>query len=214
MRPQMEGAQNKAARSAARTSPSIPPDTEGDPSRTRRSRSVSLQRDAEQPGQEQSAATTYLQKLSSYGGYCWWCHQPAHDPNKCAAKPKPDMDDWVEAHAPPREGMRSRPELNVGGSSNKARRQTTRTAEEQRDYERAYTTEYTRRKRALEAEAKERAMSFHRECSEPLVGVGPCGAFTMYQLLHSAKIEPSDSVCASDRRPTLPAARWRDGDAL
>ena len=93
------------------------------------------------------------------------------------------MDDWVEAHAPPREGMRSRPELNVGGSSNKARRQTTRTAEEQRDYERAYTTEYTRRKRALEAEAKERAMSFHRECSEPLVGVGPCGAFTMYQLL-------------------------------
>ena len=66
------------------------------------------------------------------------------------------MDDWVEAHAPPREGMRSRPELNVGGSSNKARRQTTRTAEEQRDYERAYTTEYTRRKRALEAEAKVR----------------------------------------------------------
>jgi len=92
------------------------------------------------------------------------------------------MDDWVDANAPPREGMRSRPELNVGGSSNKARRQTTRTAEEQRDYERAYTTEYKRRGRALEAEAKERALSF-RECSEPLVGAGPCGAFTMYQLL-------------------------------
>ena len=93
------------------------------------------------------------------------------------------MDDWVDAHAPPREGMRSRPDLNLGGSSNKARRQTTRTAEEQRGYERAYNIEYKRRKRALEAEAKERALSFQRDCSEPLVGVGPCGAFTMYQLL-------------------------------
>ena len=50
------------------------------------------------------------------------------------------MDDWVDAHAPPREGMRSRPELNVGGSSKKARWQTTRTTEEQRDYHRDYSS--------------------------------------------------------------------------
>ena len=145
MRPQMDAAQNKAARSDARTSPSVPPGTEGDPSRPRRSRSVSQQRDAEQLGQESAAAraaaaAAALQKLRKYGGYCWWCHTPAHDPDKCAAKPKPDMDDWVDAHAPPRESMRSRPELNVGGSSKKARRQTTRTTEEQRDYHRDYSS--------------------------------------------------------------------------
>ena len=84
MRPQMDAAQNKAARSDARTSPSVPPGTEGGPSRPSRSRSVSRQRDAAQPGQESAAAqaaaaTAYLQKLREYGGYCWWCHQPAHE---------------------------------------------------------------------------------------------------------------------------------------
>ena len=191
MHPQMDGAQNKAARSDARTSPSVPPGTEGGPSRPRRtSRSAPQHREAEQQGQESAAArataaAAALQKLVEYGGSCWWCHKPAHDPDTCAAKPKPDMDDWTDAHAPPREGMRSRPQLDVSGSSNmaRARPKTTRTAEEQRDYQRAYQLEWQRRKRALETEAKQRALSFHRECSEPLVGAGPCGAFTMYQLL-------------------------------
>ena len=188
MRPQMDAAQNKAARSDARTSPAVPPGTEGGPSRPRRSRPVSQHREAEQQGQESAAArataaAAALQKLVDYGGSCWWCHKPAHDPDTCAAKPKPDMDDWTDAHAPPREGMRSRPQLDVSGSSNMARAQTTRTAEEQRDFRSAYKLEWQRRKRALEDEAQQRALSFHRECSEPLVGAGPCGAFTVYQLL-------------------------------
>jgi len=188
MRPQMDAAQNKAARSDARTSPSVPPGTEDDPSRPGRSRSASQHREAEQQGQESAAAraaaaAAALQKLLDYGGSCWWCHKPAHDPDTCAAKPKPDMDDWTDAHAPPREGMRSRPQLDVSGSSNMARAQTTRTAEEQRDFRSAYKLEWQRRKRALEDEAQQRALSFHRECSEPLVGAGPCGAFTVYQLL-------------------------------
>ena len=32
--------------------------------------------------------------------------------------------------------------------------------------------------------------------------------------IHSARIAPPVVVCASSARPKLPAARWRDGDAL
>jgi len=89
MRPQMDAAQNKAARSDARTSPSVPPGTEDDPSRPGRSRSASQHREAEQQGQESAAAraaaaAAALQKLLDYGGSCWWCHKPAHDPDTCA----------------------------------------------------------------------------------------------------------------------------------
>jgi len=86
---QMDAAQNKAARSDARTSPSVPPGTEDDPSRPGRSRSASQHREAEQQGQESAAAraaaaAAALQKLLDYGGSCWWCHKPAHDPDTCA----------------------------------------------------------------------------------------------------------------------------------
>ena len=32
--------------------------------------------------------------------------------------------------------------------------------------------------------------------------------------VHTARIAPPGVVCASSARPKLPAARWRDGDAL
>ena len=104
MHPQMDGAQNKAARSDARTSPSVPPGTEGGPSRPRRtSRSAPQHREAEQQGQESAAArataaaAAALQKLVEYGGSCWCCHTnprtirtPAPPPGARLLNPNPN----------------------------------------------------------------------------------------------------------------------------
>ena len=86
----MEAAQNKAARADARTSPSVPPGTEGDPHGPSITLCVTGEAGVpEQQGQESAAAraaraaAAALQKLGPYGGSWWWCHQPAHDPDTC-----------------------------------------------------------------------------------------------------------------------------------
>ena len=95
------------------------------------------------------------------------------------------MDDWCDANQPPPATRGRAPTVQ-----NRSRVYTTRTGEEQKVYRAAYQLESKRRRRKMEADAKQQAKAdfenqrLHRlECIEPLAGAGPLGAFTAYQLL-------------------------------
>lgn len=68
-------------------------------------------------------------------------------------------------------------------ASGLARAQTTRSGVEQQEHRKQYQIAHVQRTRELERAAKARAIAYAQQITEPIVGVGPFGTFTIAQLL-------------------------------
>ena len=121
---------------------------------------------------EAVAVAALERKLRPFSGLCWWCLLPGHDPDKCSAKPSPDMSDFQGSRRPTRTRT-TRP----------TKKQTTRSLVEQAIHRKDVKLAHQQRSRALETAAKARALAAIEERTAPLVGNGPLGQFTTMQLI-------------------------------
>ena len=120
--------------------------------------------------------------LSQFGGRCYWCLQldPDHLPSKCAHREHVDVSEF-EQRKP--HMMKKRGSGSKARTSGKARAQTTRSAEEQKQHEQKYKLAWQSQTRDLERKAKGRAAAFTRQLEEQIHGHGPFGQYTLAQLL-------------------------------
>ena len=108
------------------------------PRAVRRASDRAQQREEAQRAVATQVADRLRKRLAPYGGVCWWCLEPGHDPSTCDEKAQPWMGDF-ESHRP------ARTRTSRSGKS-----QTVRSFEGQAVHRAAYKAAHQSRSRELE----------------------------------------------------------------
>ena len=123
------------------------------------------------------------------GGICYWCYAvcvaadetiDVHDPNECTMREKPDLSDFDEKKRRMKTLLKA---LGADGApgQGQAWRKSTLNPEQQKALRTAKESARTLRTRALVKAAQQRACEHLAALDAPIVGRGPCGAFSFYQ---------------------------------
>ena len=107
---------------------------------------------------------------ADFKGVCIWCWERGHESKRCKEKQSPDMSDKQREAPAPRTRHDAAHIKKIG-------------ARAAAPTQKAYHSTYMKRNRQLIKTAEERLKAHHAELWEPLVGNGPFGQFTVYQLL-------------------------------